>query len=413
MNNSDDHITRALHQQADHIQEGPFTMADIQDKARSLQRRRALISVAAAAAVVAVVAPIGILAMNDENKGTLPPVTNPPTPTATETTSPPIVAPTYTVDLTPDEDGTTGAAPGIPQWFDGQILAADGAATDVGREVHGFVQDANGNWAGMTLGPAGWQWTSFQSDGTDLDSEDATSDQVAVTPDGQSFAWISLFTPDSPNPGQWQLTLAGPNARVWPLDITADSGAAVVGILSDGSVVFELGEGQVKIARQNGSITNLGKGLRAASSVSTNAGTIAVQTSYNDNDGTSCWAIIDASGAPTAETCDYALGQFNADGSLIVGWDSGNDGLGPSALVMLDVNTLKPVATFNAPTNGFFWTATAWTGDTILAAVHAEGQWGLAWLSSDGILMQRSANKPGEDVEPPYFFGAGPLEPIS
>ena len=419
MNNSDDHITRALRQQADQIQEGPLTMADITGKARSIQRRRLLASVAGAAAVVAVIAPVGILALTDSDNGTAPPAsTGTPTPsTPTDTAVP--GPPTYTVDLTPsDVDGTTGGEPGIPMWMDGGIAAADGTTTNVGQVVHGFVQDANGNWAGMTQSPTGdWQWTSFQDDGTVLTTEPATSDQVAVTPDGQSFAWISEFAPDSPDPKQWQLTLSGPHAKVWPLDITADSGAAVVGILDDGSVVFDLGSGGVKIARQNGSITDLGKGLLAGSSVSTATGAIAVQTSYND-DGTSCWAIVDASGASKVETCDYALGQFSTDGSLIVGMDSQSDGLGPARLYLLDADTLEPLATFEAPgfgtaKQGYFWGATAWTGGTILADVYADGEWGLAWLSPDGVKMQRSANKPGDGTEPPYLFGAGPLNPIA
>jgi len=408
MNNSDDHITRALRQQADQIQEGPLTMADITGKARSIQRRRLLASVAGAAAVVAVIAPVGILALTDnDTNGTLPPVTNSGTPTQHTSQTP--SNPTYTVDLTPTEEGTTGGEVGIPQWFDGQIMAADGTETNVGREVHGFVQDANGNWAGMTQSPNGdWLWTSFQDDGTVLDTELASSDEVAVTPDGQSFAWISRFEPDEAAPKQWQLTLAGPHARVWPLEVTTASGAAVTGILDDGSVVFELASGGVRIARQNGSIANLGKGLLSAPSVAAASGAIAAQTSYND-DGTSCWAIVDAAGDAKAETCVYALGQFNADGSLIVGMDSQTDGLGPTRLYLLDAQTLEPLATFDPPANGYFWDATAWTGDTILADVYADGEWGLAWLSQEGILMQRSANRPGDDMSPPFLFGAGPL----
>jgi len=410
MNNSDDQITRALRQQADQIQEGPLSMADITGKARSIQRRRMLASVAGAAAVVAVIAPVGILALtgNDNNAGPVAPSST-GTPTTPTSPSTPATAPTYTVDLDPTEDGTTSGEPGIPMWMDGEIIAADGTATNVGREVHGFVLDPNGNWAGMTQNPTGdWQWTSFQDDGSVLDTEPATSDQVAVTPDGQSFAWISQFEPDEATPKQWQLTLAGPQAKVWPLDISADSGAAVVGILDDGSVVFDLGTGGVKIARQNGTVTNLGKGLLGASSVSTATGAIAVQTSYND-DGTSCWAIVDIAGDANAETCDYALGQFSPDGSLIVGRDSDSDGIGPSRLYLLDAASLEPLATFDPPANGYFWERTAWSGDTILADVYADGEWGLAWLSADGILMQRSANKPGGDTDPPYHFGAGPL----
>ena len=418
MNNSDDHITRALHQQADPIQEGPLTMADIRGKARSIQRRRTLATVAGAAAVVAVIAPVGILALQNGDDGKAPGFGNSSTPTSTvtptdnPTTTPPAGAQTYTVDMSPDVDGTTGGETGIPMWMAGSISDAHGTATDVGQEVYGFVQDANGNWAGMTFSQGEYRWTSFQSDGTVLTSEPASSDRVAVTPDGKSFAWISEYAPDGAAANQWQLTLAGPRAKVWPLDVTPESGAGVVGILDDGSVVFEMGTQQVMIAHQNGQISQLSKGLLKGTSVSTATGMIAVQTSSN-NDGTSCWAVVDASGAKQADTCDYALGQFNADGSLIVGMDSQSDGLGPSRIYLLDAGTLEPVATFTAPKNGFFWSETAWSGHTILADVYADGEWGLAWLSADGIKMQRSANKPGDDMTPPYLFGAGPLEALA
>jgi len=416
MNNSDDHIHRALQQQANQIQEGPLTMADIKGKARSIQRRRTLATVAGAAAVVAVIAPIGVFALNqgDNNAAPVNPGTStaPVTPTDNPTTTPPASASTYTVDMTPDVDGTYNGAPMIPMWMEGGISDAHGTTTNVGQEVYGFVQDANGNWAGMTFSQGEYRWTSFQSDGTILTSEPASSDRVAVTPDGQSFAWISEYAPDSPDPKQWQLTLAGPQAKVWPLDVAPESGAGVVGILDDGSVVFETGPQHVMVAHQDGQISKLGKGLLKGASVSTATGMIAVQTSYND-DGTSCWAIVDASGAKQADTCDYALGQFSADGTLIVGRDSQSDGLGPSRIYLLDATTLKPLATFKAPTNGFFWSATAWSGDSILADVYADGEWGLAWLSPDGIKMQRSANKPGDDMTPPYLFGAGPLESLA
>jgi hypothetical protein len=329
--------------------------------------------------------------------------TSPTTP-AQPTTSAPAAAPTYTVDLTPSAEGTTGGEPGIPMWMDGTIADAHGNATDVGQEVYGFVQDSNGNWAGMTFAQGEYRWTSFQSDGTILSSESASSDKVAVTPDGRSFAWISQFQPDQMSTrAGWQLTLAGPNAHVWPLKGTPDS---------DGSVVFELNPQQVKVAHPSGKVTALGSGLLSGASVASATDRIAVQTSSNA-DGTSCWAVVDTSGAKQADTCDYALGQFNADGSLIVGYDSQSDGLGPTRLYLLDASTLEPVARFDAPKDGFFWSETAWTGDRLLADVYSHGEWGLAWLSADGIQMQRSANKQGDEMTPPYLFGAGPLDPIA
>lgn len=405
MNSDDQDITRALRQQADQIQGGPLTMADIKGKARSIQRRRTIATVAGAAAVVAVLAPVGILAMNNGDNPT-PPIATGPTTTAPSTPSGP--APTYTVDLTPPAEGTTGGALGVPVWQQGDLIDAHGTSTTVGMPVRHFVQDANGQWAGMTVEEGRWSWTSFDTSGAVLASERSDNDRVAVTPDGQSFAWISKYAPDEAAPKKWQLTLAGPHARTWDLGLQDSSGAFVVGILPDFSVVYAAGDEKVMIAHQDGELTRL-PGAISARSVSTATGLIAAQTSYND-DGTSCWAIMDASGDTKAETCDYTLDLFSADGSRVAGQDSGADGLAGS-LHQLDASTLEPLATFKAPEGAGFWTDMAWSGDTVLALIYdyRGAEWNITYLSTDGILLQRSAGKPGNEFDPPYLFGAGPL----
>ena len=243
-------------------------------------------------------------------------------------------------------------------------------------------------------------------------SEQSDNDRVAVTPDGQSFAWISKFAPDEAAPKQWELTLAGPHAKVWNLDLQDNSGAFVVGILPDWSVVYAIGGDKVMIAHQDGNTSRLPDAI-SARSASTATGLIAAETSYND-DGTSCWALMDASGDRKVETCDYALGQFNADGSRIVGQDSGADG-NPGRLYQLDTSALEPLATFKAPEGAGFWSDTAWNGDTLLALVYdyPSQTWNISFLSTDGIQLLRSGGKTGNEFDPPYLFGAGPLTPIA
>jgi hypothetical protein len=414
MNNSDDHInpqiTRALRQQADQIQEGPLTMADITGKARSIQRRRTLATIAGAAAVVAVIAPVGVIALNRGGHNAGPPVSS-SSGTPTTVPSSPAAAPTYTVDMTPDVDGTYNGGPMIPQWMDGTIADAHGNATAVGQ-VRSFALAPDGSaWIGITAGSSGDNYvTRFAiPDGKVLSKQPTGSLGIATTPDGASVAYL---THEGKDVSVGTLTLLGAHARTWQIQNPGYS--TPVGILGNGDVVLENSEAtQVTLAKQDGNVTTIpGKYFRATST-STATGLVAVQTKSNA-DLTSCWALVDVSGDEKAQTCDYALGQFSADGRYIVGMGSQQSGAGPTRLHLLEAATLQPVATFDPPKDGYFWGATAWTGDTILADVFSHGEWGLAWLSADGIKMQRSANKPGDGIEPPpYLFGAGPLTALA
>lgn len=409
MNNSDDHITRALRKQADQIQEGSLTMSDITGKARSIQRRRALATVVGAAAVVAVIAPIGIVAMNKGGDNAAPPIATGGTPTSTPSTPSTPPAPggrTYTVDLTPsDVDGTTGASPTVPLWMFDTIQDAHGTATDVGGVVRNFVKDpTKDEWIGVPFQSSGAIVHYAIPSGQVTKEEPTQGTGIGVTPDGASVAYV---TGDGMH--HTVLTLLGRHARTWDL---ANPTASVVGILPNGDVVLmDEAASKLLVAHQDGTIDTQGPFLKATS-VSVD-GLIAAETSYNQ-DGTSCWALVDATGSTHGDTCDYALGQFSADGKYVLGMDSDTDGPGPTRLYLLDAATLTPVATFVAPKGGHFSSETAWTGSTILADVWADGQWGLAWLNTDGVKMARSANKPGagEDL-PPYLFGAGPLAPVA
>lgn len=273
--------------------------------------------------------------------------------------------------------------------MDGTITDAHGNATTVGMPVRSFAQDANGQWAGMTSDNGRWSWISFDAGGGVLaPPEQSDDDRVAVTPDSQSFAWISKYA----SPKQWELTVAGPFARVWSLDLQDNSGAFVVGIPPDWSVVYAIGGERVMIAHQDGTLSRL-PGAISARSASTTTGLIAAETRYND-DGTSCWALMDAGGDRQVETCDYALGQFSGDGSRIVGQDSGADG-NPAQLYMLDASSFEPLATFKAPQGAGFWSDTTWQGDKVLALIYdyPSREWNISYLSTSGVKLQRSAGK--------------------
>ena len=348
-----------------------------------------------------------------------PPVSNPTGTTQSPTVTPSQTpsdnggeAPRYRIDLTPPAEGTTGAEPGIPYWYDGQLIAPTGDAVSVDQRIYSAVIDpANGQWAGVTFDDQDGtrSWVSLDAQGAVLATSPTMADAVAVTPDGSSYAYIAKVAPDGPGKQTWQLVRGGADPQIWDLGAKDSQapGSGPLGILDDGTVVFEFDSGQPMLARPDGAMTALpGKYLRAVDA--TPDGRIAVQTSYND-DGTSCWAVVDTEGRKQAKTCDHALGEFSADGRYVMGYPSGTDGLGASVVSILDVQSLKPEASFTTPRGAFIWIPTAWSGDTLLAQVWSKGTWTLEHLSVDGVLQQRSVAVQSDETSAPFEFGAGPL----
>jgi len=410
MSNPENDLDRALRHQVEHLNEAPLTLGDVQQRARRIQRHRRIAASVAAAAAVAIIAPIGLL-ITDDDPRTLPPSKEPTTtttgPSPTESSTQ-----TFQIDLTPPAEGTTGGEPGIPYWFNGQLTSVDGHVVPIASAVHNAIQDpTNGQWAGVVQDDqANYAWTSFDDSGADLQSFPALSDSVAVTPDGASYAYLAHLAPEGAGEPTWQLVLGGDDARSWDLGSAAPPrpGTGPVGILSDGTVVYEFEAGKPMLARPDGSTEAVPGQYLKTVAASYATGRIAVETSYND-DGTSCWAVIDSTGAADAEQCDYALGDFSADGHYVIGYPSDSDGLGLTSVSILNSATLEPAATFTMPRNGFLATNLAWTGDKIVANAFFEGTWHVEFLGADGVLQLRSVAVSGDEFSPPFQFAAGPL----
>ncbi len=418
MNETNNDLDRALSQQVEHLEGHLVTLHDVKLRAHRIQRRRRIAASVSAAAVVAVIAPIG-LAFANNHPESAPPVSNPTGTTQSPTITPsetPVDtgsdAPRYKIDLTPPAEGTTGAEPGIPYWYAGQLTAPTGASVTADQPIyHAVIDPTSGQWAGVTFDDqqGTLSWASLDAQGGVLETSPTMADAVAITPDGSSYAYIAKVAPDGPGKPTWQLVRAGADPQSWDLGAKDSEapGGGPLGILEDGTVVFEFESGRPMLARASGEITSLpGKYLRAVDA--TSDGRIAVQTSYND-DGTSCWAVVDTAGKKQAETCDHALGEFSADGRFVMGYPSGTDGLGASVVSILDAQSLKPAANFTVPRGAFIWIPTAWDGDTLLAQVWKQGTWTLEHLSVDGVLQQRSVAVQADETTAPFQFGAGPL----
>jgi hypothetical protein len=401
-------LNRAMRHQVEHLHGAPLTLGDVQSRAKRIQRRRRIAASVAAAAAVAVITPIGVLLANNgpESSGPIH------QPTATTPTTSTGVPATYTIDVTPPAEGTTLAELGIPYWSKGQLNSVTGEAVPIADRVYDAVRAPNGQWGAMTFdGQGAYSWTSFDPSGAVLaPPAAATSGQVAVTPDGSHYAYLAKSAPDGPGAASWQLTLGGTDGRTWDLGGAAPNapGNGAVGILSDGSVVYEFEAGKPMLARPDGKTVAIPGVYLKTVAASYATGRIAVETSYN-NDGTSCWATVDSSGTVDAEQCDHALGDFSADGKYVIGYPSDSDGLGPTSVSILDAATLQAVATFTMPRDGFLASNWAWTGHTIVANAFFGGTWNVELLGTDGVLQLRSVGTQGDETEPPFEFGAGPL----
>ena len=139
-------------------------------------------------------------------------------------------------------------------------------------------------------------------------------------------------------------------------------------------------------------------------------GVLGVQTSYDDQDGTSCWALrTNRGGDEEPQTCYWTIERFSADGAHFAGYPSGIDGIGSGTVALLDSSTAEPVVTFERQGDGATFVAdVVWEDEThALASLHEAGRWYLVRLGLDGSLEKLDeASRRAEDS--PFRFAAHP-----
>jgi hypothetical protein len=291
----------------------------------------------------------------------------------------------------------------------GPIIPVKDRVTDVApvgdNQWIGKVYDNNGNY----------EYVSFDQGG-ELAREKSTDDSIAITPDGSSYAYLSLDTPDAAAPGVWTIREGGAFSGTWTLDQKPPDGSGVRGILPDGTVVVELGEGNVYLAHPGGSLDPWAGQALKVQSVSTATGRMAVLASATDSE--SCSRVTDAEGRQLASTCDYQLGQFSADGRYVIGFPGYFDGPGMSQVSILDADTLTPVVTFEGVGDAIISSDMTWSGHDLLAQVWANGAWGLMQFFAEpqegpgGEFRTGTYGTPvqGGYEQSPWSFGAGPVD---
>lgn len=402
-------LTRQLHAQVDQWHSAPLTLDDVQGKARTIRRRRtALTSGIAAAAVLAVIVPVG-LAIND-------PASNRPSPAAP--------TPTEAVEPSPNPDGTFPLTLDVPEGdvpttgyiaFDDQQLVTPDGTIDLPGD---FVQIAryDGGWVGIRGGsyrPTGHQVVVLDADLQEVSAVPSGS-SLAISSDGSQVAWVEA----QGNGSDWTVVNA-PSDGGEQLRVPTSADAVVEGFLANDTVAIShfdeaTGETFYGQAGPGGEFDAIPlDNYQRVGGVSEVTGLVAGQTEFRGDSTCSEVRNTDTAQPPLVfETCDHQLAGFSPDGRWLIGYATYFD-LGSPTLAILDATTGDPVVEFASSrkqAGSATVLAAAWEDDdTVVAVVNQGGEQAVLRLEADGVATRvsdvREEQMSVEFFLPQHLFG--------
>lgn len=133
-------------------------------------------------------------------------------------------------------------------------------------------------------------------------------------------------------------------------------------------------------------------------------GRVAAQATSTDTG--SCSGVYDGSGAELVETCDYTFDDFSPDGTHLSGADAYRDGVGQGYVVILDADTTREVARWEA-TGGM---ATSWVwedAEHLLINAYEQGESRVYRLGVDGQVERVLSSPDGDEVDPAFLLLGG------
>jgi hypothetical protein len=373
-------LTEALQRRADQLgTTHPLTFEDVQGKARGIRRRRTALSGLAAAAVLAVAAPIGLSLSGSDDPGRTPDVA------ATEPASTGVKDGVLTIDVDAD-----GGEPGIPYLYDGAVHLPDGGTVPVAGEWTGFDTLGDGFVVsdGSTL-------NVLTSDGEVMVEAPTTSSSFAVSPDHSlvtylledTVQWIGADGSTGvgiPVPGEIEsprlVAVQGSDS----CDPAHEGGGCVV-FLDDGGPT----PGGWSLTSK-GIINPLGE-FSSLSDVSPD-GWVSGTTTIDELEPSSCnevWRDAFADG-PAWETCDHRFLGFSPDSAMVIGSFSYASGFGDSSLAILDTEDGTVLTEWkSSEEHQAAVVSTGWDTDgSVLAMVNEGVDWALMRFSPDGGLSK-------------------------
>ena len=402
----EDRLTRGLQDRAGDVSGAPVGLDEVKRTARGIRRRRRITSGLVAAAVVAIVVPVGLNAAGSTNadRPVAPATTSPSgTPTRAGTPEP--------SPILPNPEGVTPltvvkAAAGDPAmigYLKGRTyVAADGTQRDL-PAAYDTVAPYRGGWLAVQRRQGTPYVVQIDASGNVVSSRQG-GDRIVVSDDGVEVSWVAggkLYL-DSTN---------GHSETPQSIDLPAGADASPVGFVAPGSVLARVGapDGEYWVTDFSGHQVLQGKML-AVRATNMQRALLGAQSSYNTTTGTSCWRVAtNRGGDREPETCDWTINAFSPAGAYVAGYPSGVDGLGSPTVALLDAGTLDLVARFDRVGNGETHVGdVAWEDDShVLATLYEDGTWHLVRLGLDGDI-QTIDEAPGAPEDSPFHFAAHP-----
>lgn len=377
----EDQVHDALHRRADPIHHAPLTVTDVRRRAGRIRRRRRIAAGAAVAAALAVAVPVG-LAMN----GPAPRTDVPP---ATQT---PQVIGTVRID---PRGAEVGAGPGVPLIdTTGPTLLAGEEELDLPQAYDQITPYRVGWLATRLVDDQGGRSLEVLTDTFAVEDGAVEASSFTVSADGSRVAWAEF------DGASWSIVnndvTGEEEERPWTTVPEGPDGSEVgtIGFVSDDEVLaFQLDEqtGTIATFLADGDEVVQLPWIEEAASASPVTGMIAGRTTYDG--GRSCDAVFDGrtrAPEPVWTDCERTLGDFNADGSLLVGF-APTPGGPPPGLSILDATTGRSLVDFEV-TGGRdrvvgIATQVVWEDDETLLATYVDGnQQYVVRLGLDGTV---------------------------
>ena len=324
-------LSEALRHQAARVDGHRLGLDQVQARARGIQRRRAAVSLATGAAVVAVAAPLAASLTGEIGPDRGPRVAASPTGSAepSETWG---KADILTIDV-----DVASHPPAVPYLYAGKLHAPDGDSHSVPGEWNQVLSFGDG----YALGSTSMQTLAVLDEHGNITDQRASSNSAVVTADRTLIAHMT------PQGEVATLTADGTATTIrlsqpfqTPQIVAIGSDAAACDSRAPSNCIFLINDtGQDPAAYQlDAAGTAIPfHGYERLSSLGPQ-GQVSGVTEVDDLRARSCSEVRSNASPSTVlwSTCDYTIGPFSPDGQLVIGYPPYADGPGAGSIAILD-----------------------------------------------------------------------------
>jgi hypothetical protein len=422
MSTHDDELARLLEdgltREASRVAGAPISLEDVRGRARRIRRRRSALAVGGAAAVVALMVPLGLVLGGALTSSEEPPVVDSPSVTRAEDPDEALPTPSVTGEAGLVVDGlSTGAPPATGYLDEGVFVGPDGEelpspAADAGIEgaLQGRVDLADGtvvelldvgsddptvvvSTAGETYGPFPGRAPAVNEDRTSV---------AWVADDGAVVAWDTGSTEP--------VTLGTPPGR--PEELVALTG----GPCSDACVAYGNGS-------RPGSWEPLAWAVATGDQEPLDLSGLVVVTAVHDRTVAGYVSIADVGADPgtctevrvdgrtTAESCEVTYDAFAPGGGALRTSNAAKDGIGDGLVGFAQADGSPALALVGWEGAETFYSEAVWedSSHVLLTAYSWDtGTWSVVRLGLDGSLEYAVPPREAQDMDFPFALPVVP-----